>query len=74
MQTPPAHKTRFNARFAIAVHEVAYDKKPRRVEVGLMEMRALEEAGAKRVDGQPLMIDGVPVAVGSLEDRVKAVR
>lgn len=68
MQTPPAHHARFDARFAIAVHRVAYGRDPRRVEVGLMAARSLDDAGIAR------QLDGVSIVVGSLEDRTTAVR
>lgn len=74
MHTPPAHRTRFTAQFAIAAHKFAHGREPRRVEVGLMEMRGLEDVCAQRIDGAPLIVEGVPVVVGSLVDRVKAVR
>ncbi len=73
MQTPPAHHTQFDIAYAIAIHRVAYGRDPRRVEIGLMEMRRLDDAGADRGPDRPLVINGVPVVVGSLEDRVKAI-
>jgi hypothetical protein len=74
MTTTPAHHTQFSVRFAAETHRALYGEEPRRVEIGLMEMRGLEDAGAERAAEASLMIDGVPVTVGSLEDRVKAVR
>ncbi len=74
MEMPLAHRSDYYTRFAIAIHRVAHGRDPSRVEVGLMEMDSMVKAGAHRVEGQPLDIDGVPVVVGSLEDRVQAIR
>lgn len=74
MKPPQAHHTRFHIRAAIATHRTLHERDPARVEIGLMEMRGMEEANGKRLPGQPLVVDEVPVTVGSLADGVKCVR
>jgi hypothetical protein len=57
----------------ITLHRRLYDETPRRILVGLMKMAALEEIAGLRPPGSPLAINGIPVDVSSLEDRVCCV-
>jgi riboflavin synthase alpha subunit len=70
MTSCPPHFVRGHVRIMIALHQRLYDQAPRRILVGLMEMAALEEIAGLRPPGSSLAIDGIPVQVGSLEDRV----
>lgn len=69
----PSHFVRGHVRISIALHRHLHDQVPARVLVGLMEMAALEDIEGRRPQGSTLSIDGVPVHVGSLADRVCCV-
>lgn len=73
MKFCPAHFVRGHVRISIALHKAMHEKNPSQVLVGLMDMRALEDAGTPRDAGQGMTIDGVPVAVGDLQDGARCV-
>lgn len=68
MPTPHVQLVRIDVAWAVAIHRAAYGIDPRRVEIGLMAMRSLDDAGAGRWHGD------VPLVVGSLDDLTRAIR
>ena len=73
MPLPKVHFVYGHVRLSIARYRRIYDRDPRQVLVGLMDMASLEQKYGRRLPGEPMHIDGIPVAVGSLEDTARCV-